>query len=101
MSSGKVLETSLLLSILTTSGVIANGLMAVVAARSLGAEGRGVMVIAITLVALTALLASLRTNTAGRYFLVNRERTVELSSYFGLTCALALLELLLLVRRSG
>lgn len=66
--------------------------MALVTARQLGPEGRGTLVLLLTVCAFTMLLCTGGVNTAARVHLVSASQPVALSDYVGFTVALAGLE---------
>ncbi len=69
---------------------VAMALSAVVAARSLGPAGRGILALQITVTSLTALLITLGTTISCRTALVEKSDRVILSDYVGLSMVLAL-----------
>lgn len=67
---------------------VAAAAAAVVTARHLGATGRGVLVLYLTVGSLALLVCSLGVNTSCRLLLVNPERPVALGHFLGLCLAL-------------
>lgn len=65
---------------------------AVVSARHLGPEGRGALVLYLTVGSLTVLVSSLGVNTSCRLLLVDREEPVALGDFLGLSTALAVVQ---------
>jgi O-antigen/teichoic acid export membrane protein len=71
---------------------VALGVVAVLSARALGPDGRGTVVLNLTIASFAVMLCGLGTNTAARYLLIagdERER-VRLGEYLGLTVVLVL-----------
>lgn len=80
----------------TTASSVGNGLIAIITARQLGPDGRGIIVLAITVMGFTTLFGSLGTNTAVRYYLGRPQRQVSIESYWAVTLILTLLQVTVL-----
>jgi O-antigen/teichoic acid export membrane protein len=77
---------------LNVVATVALGIAAVLSARALGPDGRGTMVLHLTIASLVVMLCGLGTNTAARYLLIagDEGQRVRLGDYLGLTVVLVL-----------
>lgn len=89
--AGMLRATSTLIPLMVASAGL-NGAVAVVTARSLGAEGRGQLVLVITVAAFTGLLVGCGTNVVARFHLVSARLHLSLSDYLGLIVVLGIIE---------
>ena len=78
-----------LLTVASSVSLLATALLT---ARQLGPEGRGTLVLLVTVSSFTMLLCTGGVNTAARVHLVSPAQPVDLSDYLGLAAALAVLE---------
>lgn len=81
-------RTTICQAVSTTAAAAA----AVVTARHLGAEGRGVLVLYLTVGSVALLVCSLGVNTSARLLLVGSDRPIGTGPFLGLCLALALLQ---------
>jgi O-antigen/teichoic acid export membrane protein len=87
-----IFKTTTVVILCTAATGFALGATAIVTARLLGPSGRGVVVLIVTLVSLTALVSTLGTNVAARVHLVSPHDPIPLGSYLGISYVLTLLQ---------